>query len=49
MKHLTTCIGCIDKEGKPLIECEVRKKCFDDASTTTRRKQIIHKIPEVKN
>jgi hypothetical protein len=46
MIHKETCDHCVDNEGKPQIQCSVRAICYDDASTTERRKQILEKLPE---
>jgi hypothetical protein len=47
MKHDATCSTCVDKDGNPQSQCDTRKTCYDDASTTTRRKQILLEIPKV--
>jgi hypothetical protein len=43
MKHQETCIRCEENQ------CEIRKTCFDDATTTKKRKQILFEIPKVTN
>jgi hypothetical protein len=47
MNTKNTCYSCVDAEGKPDNKCEVRATCYDDASTTEKRKQIIEKLPEI--
>lgn len=48
-QHCTTWIkndkGQPERTKIPDIECSVRTTCFDDASTTEHRKEILHEIP----
>ena len=47
MKTVFTCRHCVDANSKPDVDCKVRKICFDEASTTKPRKEIIEPYPEV--
>jgi hypothetical protein len=39
MLHKETCATCKDNK------CEVRKECYDDETTTEKRKLVLYEVP----